>query len=113
MSIIDLTPAAVHSIKAFLKQEGLEDPVRIDLQSTGCCDPSLGLSIDHVHESDIVHETEGIQFIISPETFKAVGRVKINFVDESERQGFVLTSSKPLSEWEGFGVCCIRKKEGS
>ena len=46
--------------------------------------------------------------MISPDIHQTVGEVTIAFVDERDKKGFVITSSKPLSEWEGFGVCDIR-----
>lgn len=110
MPIINIEPDAIRAIRAFLEEKGITDPVRIDLQSTGCCDPSLGLCIDRPGDQDLVHEAEGLKFIISPETHQTVGEVHVAHADEADRKGFVLTSSRPLSEWEGFGVCDIRTK---
>jgi Fe-S cluster assembly iron-binding protein IscA len=108
MSFIKLTPEAIQSIKAFQKEQGLFDPIRVDLQSTGCCDPSLGLFLDRLHPADLVEESAGMQFVISPDIYQTVGEVAIDWVEERDKKGFVITSSKPLSEWEGFGVCDIR-----
>jgi Fe-S cluster assembly iron-binding protein IscA len=108
MSFIKLTPEAIQSIKAFQKEKGIFDPIRVDLQSTGCCDPSLGLFPDRRQPDDLVEESDGIVFVISPEIFQTVGEVAIAWLDERDKKGFVITSSKPLSEWEGFGVCDIR-----
>jgi iron-sulfur cluster assembly protein len=103
MSFIKLTPEAARSIKAFQKEQGVFDPIRIDLQSTGCCDPSLGLFLDRQRPADLIEESDGLQFVISPDIHKTIG-----WADERDKKGFVITSSKPLSEWEGFGVCDIR-----
>jgi Fe-S cluster assembly iron-binding protein IscA len=108
MSFIRLTPEAARSIKAFQKEQGLFDPIRIDIQSTGCCDPSLGLFLDRLRPADLIEEADGLQFVISPDIYKTVGEVTITFADERDKKGFVVTASKPLSEWEGFGVCDIR-----
>lgn len=108
MAVIQITPKAAQSIKAFLEENGIKNPIRIDIQSTGCCDPSLGLCIDRMHDQDIAHESDGLTLIIDPQTFESVGQVRIDYADEPDKKGFVLTSSKPLSEWEGFGVCNIR-----
>jgi Fe-S cluster assembly iron-binding protein IscA len=108
MSFIKWTPEAIQSIKAFQKEQGAFDPIRIDIQSTGCCDPSLGLFLDRLRPADLVEEADGIQVVISPDIFQTVGEVVVDWVEERDKKGFVITSSKPLSEWEGFGVCDIR-----
>jgi len=106
--MIQLEPGAGQAIKSFLAEKGCRGPIRIDLNSTGCCDVSLGLSLDTVRAADLVQEVDGLQFVMSPETYQLVGEVTISFVDEREKRGFVLFSSKPVSEWDGFGVCSIR-----
>jgi Fe-S cluster assembly iron-binding protein IscA len=108
MSFVELTPEAIRSVKKFLEERGVQAPIRIDIQSSGCCDPSLGLFLDHRRPADLVEESDGLQFVISPDIHKTVGEVTITWVDERDKKGFVITSRKPLSEWEGFGVCDIR-----
>lgn len=102
--MVKLEPGAGQAIKSFLAQKGLEKPLRIHLQSSGCCDPSLVLSVDTIDETDEVQEVEGLIFAISPETYQLVGTVTISCREALGRKGLVLTSSKPLSEWDGFGV---------
>jgi Fe-S cluster assembly iron-binding protein IscA len=63
--------------------------------------------VDIVRESDLIQETDGVVFVISPEIYRLAGEVTISYVDESQRQGFVLTSSKPVTEWDGFSVSSI------
>lgn len=108
--MIKLTPEAIQSIKAYLEEKGVSAPIRVDLQSTGCCDPSLGLCIDQLRDQDLVHESDGLTLIIDSQTLQTVGEVNIAYADEGDKEGFVITSSKPLSEWDGFGVCAIRSK---
>jgi Fe-S cluster assembly iron-binding protein IscA len=106
--MVQLAPGAGQAIKSFLAEQGCSGPIRIELCSTGCCDASLGLSVDRMRESDLIQEVDGLQFVMSPETYGLAGEVTISFVDEKGKKGFVLTSSKPVSEWDGFGVCSIR-----
>jgi hypothetical protein len=63
--------------------------------------------VDQLRPSDLVEEVDGLQFVMSPETYQLVGEVTISFLDEEGKRGFVLVSSKPVSEWDGFGVCSI------
>lgn len=106
--MVQLQPGAGQAIKSFLAEQGCQGSIRIDLQSSGCCDASLGLSVDTIRAADLVQEVDGLQFVMSPETYQLVGEVTISFVDEREKRGFVLFSSKSVSEWDGFGVCSIR-----
>ena len=85
----------------------MQRPLRIDLQASGCCDPSLGLRVDIVRESDLIQEIDGLVFVISPDIHRLAGEVTIRYVDESHRKGFILTSSKRVSEWDGFCVSSI------
>ncbi len=111
MSFVKLTLEAMQSIKKSLEERGIQAPIRIDIQSTGCCDASLGLFLDQRGPADLVVESDGLQFVISPDVHQTMGEVTVAWVDERDKKGFVLTSSKPLSEWEGFGVCDIRIME--
>jgi len=106
--MVNLEKSAGQAIKAFFAEKGFQRPLRIHLQSTGCCDPSLCLSVDHIQDSDLIQEVDGLTFIISPETHELVGEVTISYAEEIGRQGFIITSSRPVSEWEGFGVSRIR-----
>ena len=106
--MVTLDTNASDAVKSALAEKGVQGPIRIELRSAGCCDPSLGLIVDTVHESDLIEEVDGLTFVISPETQQLVGEVRISYTDDAGRKGFVLTSSKPVSEWDGFASCSIR-----
>ncbi len=108
MSFIKLDLNTCLKIKETLSREGLPLSVRIELRSTGCCDSSLGLIAGGVEESDLVEEADGLKIVMSPEIHNLVGEVSVDYVDDGRKQGFVLSSSKPLNEWEGFAACSIR-----
>ncbi|HPL97659.1 MAG TPA: hypothetical protein PKY71_08940, partial [Smithellaceae bacterium] len=71
--MITATPEAIEAIRVFLEKNNLQKPVRIHLQSTGCCDASLGLMADDAHENDLVQDIQGITFVISPEVLEMTG----------------------------------------
>jgi Fe-S cluster assembly iron-binding protein IscA len=106
--MVKLEPGAGQAIKSFLARKGLQEPLRIHLQSSGCCDPALVLSVDTINETDEVQEVDGLTFAISRETHQLVGTVTISCREAFGQKGFVLISSKPVSEWDGFGVNLIR-----
>jgi Fe-S cluster assembly iron-binding protein IscA len=104
---VKLEAGAGQAIKSFLAEKGIQRPLRIHLQFTGCCDPSLGLSVDSIREPDLIEEVDGLTFVIDPEVYQLVGDITISYIDEIGRKGFILTSDKPVSEWDGLGVCAI------
>jgi len=105
--MIRLEQGAGRAIVEFLTERGLTQPVRIELQSSGCCDSILGLRVDAIREADLIQEAEGLTFVMNQETSRLVGEVTITHMDDGVRKGFVITSSNPVSEWAGFGVCHI------
>ena len=109
MSIIELTSEAAAAIRSTLIGKNSKQPIRIDIHNTGCCDCSLGLAVDEVREKDLVQKAGGLTFVMNPEIHELAGDVTIAYVDEKGKKGFVLTSSKPLNEWDGFGVCEIKQ----
>jgi Fe-S cluster assembly iron-binding protein IscA len=106
--MIKVEPNEVQIIKSFLSEKGLQQTIRIDLHFSGCCDPSLLLRADTVSESDLTQVVDGLTFIIDPETYQLVGEVMITYVNEVGKKGFVLSSSNPVSEWEGFYATDIK-----
>ena len=106
--IIKLEPGVSQAIRASLDDKDIQQPIRIDLNFSGCCDTSLCMRADTILETDLTLELDGLTFVINPETYQLVGEVNISYADEMGRKGFVLTSSKPVGEWDGFGVSDIK-----
>ncbi len=96
---------ALEAVKEELLRQGSTGPVRIELRFAGCCDASLGLRVDSAREEDLVREIAGVTFVVSPEVFETAGDISIGYCDEAGRRGFMLSSAKPVSEWQGFAPC--------
>lgn len=106
--MITVTPEAIDAIRTFLAEKGSPGPIRVHLRSTGCCDASLGLLADSASMDDLTDNVQGITFVISPELSQLTGDITIDYVQENQRTGFVLTSKRPVSEWDGFGTCTLK-----
>ena len=106
MSLVTLDPGAGQAIRSALAEAGVQGPIRIAITSSGCCDPSFGLAVDRIRESDLVEEIDGVTFVMDLETHDLVGEVTIGCKED----GFAVTSAKPLSEWDGFAPCRIRMR---
>jgi Fe-S cluster assembly iron-binding protein IscA len=105
---LTLGPGAAQAILSRLEEKGLQKLIRIDLGFTGCCDASLLMSAEAPHKNDLLFETDGLVFSISPDAYEMSGDINISYTDEQGKKGFSVTSSKPISEWDGFGVCDIK-----
>jgi Fe-S cluster assembly iron-binding protein IscA len=105
---VKLESGAGQAASRFLKEKGISRPLRIDLRFTGCCDASLGLRVDDISTSDLYVAVEGLTFIVDLDVYLLVGGVTITYVEDEGRTGFLLTSEKPVSEWEGLGVSNIQ-----
>jgi Fe-S cluster assembly iron-binding protein IscA len=105
---VTLGPGTSQAILSFISDKGLHKSIRIDLNFSGCCDASLTMIADSVREGDLVLKTDGLDFFISLETYEISGDINIAYIDEPGRKGFSVTSSKPISEWDGFGICTIK-----
>jgi Fe-S cluster assembly iron-binding protein IscA len=103
-----LEPGVSQAIRSFLTDKGIQQPIRIELNFSGCCDASLCLRADTILETDLTLQLDGLTFVIDPDIYQLVGEVTASYVDEMGRKGFVLTSSKPVGEWDGFGVSDIK-----
>jgi len=106
--IVKLGPGVSQAIGSFRADKGIQQPIRIALYFSGCCDSSLYLCVVTILETDLTLELDGLTFVINPEIYQVVGEVTISYVDEMGRKGFVLTSSKPVGEWDGCGVSDIK-----
>jgi Fe-S cluster assembly iron-binding protein IscA len=96
---------ALEAVKAELFRQGSAGPVRMELRFTGCCDASLGLRVDSARDGDLLQEIAGVTFVVSPEVFETAGDISVGYCDETSRRGFILSSARAVSEWQGFAPC--------
>lgn len=108
MSVVNLAAGVADAIRLVIAEKDSNRPIRIDLNSTGCCDASLGLSLDEAGENDLTVQTEGLTFVVRPVIYEMAGEVTISCAGAKDKLGFVLKSEKPINEWAGFGTCRIK-----
>lgn len=107
MALVRVSSTASEAMKSLLAEKGVQGPVRIELQFTGCCDPSLGLIVDPAREADAVEDVDGLTFVIDPSTQDLAGEVTIDYKGDG-RDAFLITSSNPIGEWDGLITCKLR-----
>ncbi len=108
MPLITIDQPAIEAIRKELEGKVCPLTLRIEIRSSGCCDASLCLVSNTAEEADLIESVEDLTIRMSPSTYELVGTVSISYVDDAQKKGFVLTSSKPLNEWEGFAACNIK-----
>ncbi len=108
MSLVKVSPEAHAALESQLAEKGVQGPVRIELQFTGCCDPSLGLMVDVPRDTDFVEEVDGITFVIDPAAEELAGQVTIDRTADGGRDAFLVTSEHPIGEWDGLITCSLR-----
>lgn len=76
--MLRLDADAVRAIRTFLKENSLARPIRIELASSGCCDPTFALRVDRLREDDLVAERDDLVFVVSEVINRLVGEVTIS-----------------------------------
>lgn len=88
-----ITDIAAERIREILVAEGkAEWGLRIFKMDGGCCGPSFGMDIEQrASETDEVIEKNGLRVYIDRETYSNLTGMTLDFIEDGERQGFVLT----------------------
>lgn len=75
---VTVPETAVETLKSIL-EENQDKPnnIRVFFQGMGWAGPSFGLALDQLEESDLTHEVDGLNFIMSQEEFDAYGDIVI------------------------------------
>lgn len=105
--MVTISDAAAEKAKEILTAEGKTGwGLRIYTANGGCSGPSYGMDIDeHPGEGDEVFEKNGLRVFIDRSASEDMDGMEIDFVDEQERKGFILTGTPPSSSCDTCGGC--------
>ena len=105
--MVTISEVAAKKAKEILTAEGKADwGLRIYSAGGGCCGPSYGMDIDEKPaDGDEVVEKDGLKVFIDQKTLKNLNGMQVDFLDDGERQGFVLTGGEPSSCDSGCSTC--------
>ncbi|MBI4685204.1 MAG: iron-sulfur cluster assembly accessory protein [Nitrospirae bacterium] len=105
--MVTITDVAAEKAKQILKAEGKADwGLRVYTAEGGCCGPSYGMDIDEkAADGDEIIEKNGLKVFVDKNTLEKLDGMKIDFVEDKEAQGFVLTGSKTPSCSSGCSSC--------
>jgi len=107
--VVTITDTALEKAIAILAAEGKDNwGLRIYSAGGGCCGPSYGLDIEERPLSDDeVIEKNGLRVFVDKNTLAGLNGMKLDYYDDGERAGFVLSGgSGPSGSACGSGCSC-------
>ncbi|MBI4698828.1 MAG: iron-sulfur cluster assembly accessory protein [Nitrospirae bacterium] len=106
--MITITDLAVEKAKEILSAEGKSHwGIRLYIAGSSCCGPSYGMDLDeNPAKDDHVIEKNGVKLFMDKATSEKLSGLQINYVNEGDQQGFVITGNQPSSCSSGCGGSC-------
>jgi iron-sulfur cluster assembly protein len=106
--MVSISDTAVGKAKEILKAEGKSEwGFRFYTAGSSCCGPSYGIDIvEQPSAEDEVVEKDGIKMYIEKSASEKLNGMKIDYLDDGERQGFIITGNEPSSCGPGCGSAC-------
>ncbi|MGW8179528.1 MAG: HesB/IscA family protein [bacterium] len=90
--MLNVTESAAAKLREVLVAEGKSEwGVRLLVEDEGCC-ASYGLDLsEHPSADDVVIEKDGVKIFVAGMINEKLLGMTIDFIDEAERKGFVIT----------------------
>ena len=105
--MIEVTKLAQEKINDYFKEKDIDSAIKIYMNQGGWSGHSLAMALDEPNENDDSYETAGITYLIDKKLSEHVGAVKIDFVKQGWRSGFVVSSDKPvIDSHSACGTSC-------
>jgi iron-sulfur cluster assembly protein len=105
--VVTITDRAAEKAIAILAAEGKDSwGLRIYSAEGGCCGPSYGLDIDErPMADDEIIEKNGLKVFVDKNTLSALTGMQLDYYDDGEREGFVLSGGAAPSCSSGCSSC--------
>ncbi len=102
-----ITEKAAEKAKMVLAEEGkAEWGLRVYNAGEGCCGPSFGLDIDEkAAAEDATFEKDGLKVFIDKGCLESVKEMQLDYYDDGERAGFILSGGQAPSCKSGCSSC--------
>ncbi len=106
--MVTISDAAAEKSREILSTEGKSEwGLRFYTAGSSCCGPSYGIDlVENPSEGDKVIEKNGAKFFIEKSTSEKMNGMEIHFVDDGEKQGFVVAGGQPSSCGPSCGPSC-------
>ena len=96
--LLKITANAGQAFGAFDWSAHAGKGVRLFVQGMSCSGPSIGMALDEATAEDSVVEQSGVRFMMDLQTTEVVrqgGGLNVDYIEEDERRGYLLTLGKP------------------
>ncbi len=105
--MITISDVASEKGKQILSLEGKSHwGVRIYIAGSSCCGPSFGMDLsEHPAEGDEIIENNGLKVFIDKNALEKLDGMKLDFMDDGEKQGFIITGGQQPSCSTGHSTC--------
>ena len=104
--LLNITDNASQAFGAFDWSAHAGKGVRLFVQGMSCSGPSIGMALDQATDEDAVVEHGGISFMMDLQTTEVLrqgGGLIVDYIDEAERRGYLLTMAKPAGDCHSGG----------
>ncbi|MBC8413482.1 MAG: iron-sulfur cluster assembly accessory protein [Nitrospira sp.] len=103
--MVTVSDAAASKSIEILETEGKTGwGLRFFTAGSSCCGPSYGIDLaENPTDGDETIEKNGAKFFFDKDTFEKLSGMEINFIDDGEKQGFVVTGGDAPSCGDGGG----------
>lgn len=96
--MITLTPRAARQIETMHADNAAGDKVlRVLVETGGCSGFQYGMSFDEPRADDQQLDSEGVRFVVDPESFAYLSGSKIDFDDGLQGKGFEIINPNAQS----------------
>ncbi len=105
--MVTVSDNAAEKTKEILTAEGKDGwGLRFYTAGSSCCGPSYGIDIvENATDGDETIEKNGVTFFIEQATSEKMNGMEIDFIDDGQKQGFVLTGGEAPSCGSGGSSC--------
>jgi iron-sulfur cluster assembly protein len=106
--MVSVSDTAAEKTKEILTAEGKADwGLRFFTAGGGCCGPSFGIDVvENPVDGDEVIEKNGSKFFIDKEAYEKLSGKTIDFIDDGQKQGFIVNDPNPPSCGPSCGSSC-------
>ncbi|RJQ43639.1 MAG: iron-sulfur cluster assembly accessory protein [Nitrospiraceae bacterium] len=106
--MITITDLAAEKAREILSEEGKTDwGLKFYMAGSSCCGPSYGIDIvEHPAQDDKVIEQNGLKVFVDTDTYEKLDGMKFDYIQEGEKEGFVMTGGQAPSCGSGCGSSC-------
>lgn len=104
MKAVDIKPKAAEAL------QGYKGVIRLQVRTSGCCEPALIAFWDKQHPGDLYMRLGELLFVVDPESHGITGLITVDIHESGDPPTLLLTTANPLSEWAGLAGTVIRER---